>query len=77
MSRVLYRIGNFAGRHPWRVLAAWVLIAVTAFLLNSSFGGAPDESFSIPGAESQKAADAIEDRFPQETLYTSNVIFHD
>ena len=77
MSRVLYRIGHFAGRHPWRVLAAWVLIAVTAFMLNSSFGGAPDESFSLPGAESQRAADAIEDRFPQETLYTSNVIFHD
>ena len=51
MSRVLYRIGHFAGRHPWRVLAAWVLIAVTAFMLNSSFGGAPDESFTLPGAE--------------------------
>ncbi len=73
MSRVLYRIGHFAGRHPWRVLAAWVLIAVTAFMLNSSFGGAPDESFSLPGAESQRAADAIEARFPQETLNTSNV----
>ena len=63
MSRVLYRIGHFAGRHPWRVLAAWVLIAVTSVMLNSSFGGAPDESFSIPGAESQRAADAIEPRF--------------
>ena len=37
---------------------------------------APDESFSLPGAESQRAADLIEERFPQETLYTSNVIFH-
>ena len=77
MSRVLYRIGHFAGRHPWRVLAAWVLIAVTAFMLNSSIGGAPDESFTLPGAESQRAADAIEARFPQETLNTSNVVFHD
>jgi RND superfamily putative drug exporter len=77
MSRVLYRIGHFAGRHPWRVLAGWVLIAVASVMLNSSFGGAPDEHFSIPGAESQRAADAIEDRFPQETLNSSNVIFHD
>ena len=45
-------------------------------MLNGSIGGASDESFSLPGAESQRAADAIEDRFPQETLYTSNVIFH-
>jgi putative drug exporter of the RND superfamily len=76
MSRTLYRIGHFAGRHPWRVLAAWVLVAVTAVMLNMSLGGPPDESFTIPGAESQTAADAIQDRFPQETLYTSNIIFH-
>ncbi len=76
MSRILYRIGHFAGRHPWRILATWVLLAVTAFMLNGSIGGQPDESFRLPGAESQRAADAIEDRFPQETLFTSNVIFH-
>jgi len=76
MSRLLYRIGFFSGGHPWRVLAAWVLIAITAFMLNASLGGAPDESFSLPGSSSQRAADAISDRFPQETLMTSNVIFH-
>ena len=76
MSHFLYRIGHFAGRHPWRVIAGWIVIAGAVFMLNSSQGGAFDESFSVPGAESQRAADAIEDRFPQETLYTSNVIFH-
>lgn len=75
MANILYRIGHLAGRRPWRVLGVWILLAVSAFALNASFGGEPDESFSIPGAESQRAADAIEDRFPQETLYTSNVIF--
>ena len=76
MANFLYRIGHFAGRRPWRVLGIWVLLAASAFALNGAFGGEPDESFSIPGAESQRAADAIEERFPQETLYTSNVIFH-
>src|SRR3954454_5173030 len=76
MSHLLYRIGNFSGRHPWRVIAAWLFVAAAVFMLNSSIGGAPDESFSLPGAESQRAADAIQDRFPQETLYSSNVVFH-
>ena len=37
----------------------------------------PTRASRLPGAESQRAADAIEDRFPQETLNTSNVVFHD
>jgi putative drug exporter of the RND superfamily len=76
MSHVLYRIGNFAGRHPWRVIGAWIVTAVAIFMLNSSQGGEYDETFSLPGSESQAAADAIQERFPQETLYSSNVIFH-
>jgi len=76
MSHFLYRIGHFAGRHPWRVIGAWVVVAVSVFMLNSTGGGAYDETFSLPGSESQAAADAIQDRFPQETLYASNVIFH-
>jgi putative drug exporter of the RND superfamily len=76
MSHVLYRIGHFAGRHPWRVIGAWVVVAVSIFMLNATTGGAYDETFSLPGSESQAAADAIQDRFPQETLYASNIIFH-
>src|SRR3954451_8467464 len=76
MSHLLYRIGNFSGRHPWRVIVAWLFVAGAVFMLNSSIGGSPDESFSLPGAESQRAADAIQERFPQETLYSSNVVFH-
>ena len=76
MSRLLYRIGHFSGRHPWRVLSAWILVAVAAFMLNGSIGGQPDESFRLPGAESQRAADALQERFPTETLYSSNVVFH-
>ncbi len=76
MSRILYRLGHFSGRHPWRILAAWIVVGISVFMLSSSHGGSPDESFNIPGAESQRAADAVADRFPQETVYTSNVIFH-
>jgi putative drug exporter of the RND superfamily len=76
MSRLLYRIGHFSGRHPWRVIMTWVVIAAAAFLLNQSFGGSADETFKVPGIESQKAAEALEDKFPQESISTANVIFH-
>jgi putative drug exporter of the RND superfamily len=76
MSHLLYKIGNLAGRHPWRIIGAWVFLAGAVFMVNSSHGGGYDETFSLPGSESQAAADAIQDRFPQETLYSSNVILH-
>src|SRR6188472_846757 len=75
MSHALYRIGHFAGRHPWRVIGAWVVVAVSIVMLNAAGGGAYDEKFTLPGSESQAAADAIQERFPQETLYASNIIF--
>ena len=76
MSHLLYRIGNFAGRHPWRIIAAWVFLAGAVFMLNSSHGGEPDETSACPAPSRRRAADAIQDRFPQETLYSSNVILH-
>jgi RND superfamily putative drug exporter len=77
MAHLLFRIGHLAGRHPWRLIASWVVIALTALVLAQTIGGEADETFRLPGSESQRAADLIEDRFPQETLYSANVILHD
>ena len=78
MSRLLYRLGHFSGRHPWRILGAWLVVGILLDLHAQLHGRRirRTRSFSIPGAESQRAADAVADRFPQETLYTSNVLFH-
>src|SRR3712207_2435591 len=76
MSGVLDRLGRFAARHPWRVVVVWVLVAVATVMLNRSYGGETDDSFRLPGAESQRGAEAIEERFPQQSLFTSNVILH-
>jgi putative drug exporter of the RND superfamily len=76
MSHVLFKVGHYAGRRPWRVVAVWLLIAVAAVMLRGAVGGQADETFRLPGSESQRAADAIEEQFPQETLNVSNVVFH-
>ena len=61
MSHLLYKIGNFSGRHPWRVIAAWVMVAFAVVMLNQSAGGQPDDDFRLPGSESQRAADLIQE----------------
>src|SRR5689334_25115512 len=76
MSRFLYRLGRGAGSHPWRVVAAWIVTAFAVLMLNSAVGGESDETFRLPGADSQRAADALTDRFPEQSLYSANVVFH-
>ncbi|MCW2769791.1 MAG: hypothetical protein JWR27_1224 [Aeromicrobium sp.] len=77
MAHLLFRIGHLAGRHPWRFIVSWVVIALTALVLAQTIGGEADETFRLPGSDSQRAVDLIENRFPQETLYSANVILHD
>lgn len=65
MSTLLYSLGRWSYRHPWRVLATWLLLLIAvgggALGLNKGF----DNSFSIPGTESQEGLEQLSRTFPQ------------
>ncbi|MEU1803300.1 MMPL family transporter [Streptomyces sp. NPDC019937] len=77
MATFLYQVGRLAFRRRWYVALVWaaVLAAVGLGALKSS--GATDEGFSMPGIESQKAFDLMEQRFPGATGdgATARVVF--
>ena len=75
MSTLLFRLGQLASRHPWRVVAVWLVVAASAFLLDTHAGGEANDTFRLPGAESQQAADLLEEQFPGQNPYTSQVVF--
>ena len=77
MSTILFKLGHLASRHPWRIIGAWLVLAVATFVLNSQVGGEADDEFSLPGAESQRAVDLLEEKFPAQNPYTSQVVFGD
>jgi RND superfamily putative drug exporter len=77
MSQLLYRWGRAAARHPWRMIGAWLVIAVAVFGLNSSIGGDTSDDYTIPGIESQRAADLLEERFPVQGGVSGQVVFAD
>ncbi len=77
MSNVLYRWGRAAARHPWRMIGAWVLVAIAVFALNSSVGGDTTDDFSIPGTEAQQGVDLLEERFPIQGGVGGQVVFAD
>ncbi len=77
MSTFLFKLGHFASRHPWRVIGAWLVLACATFFLNAQVGGEPNDDFRLPGAESQRAVDLLEEKFPAQNPYTSQIVFSD
>ncbi|HJU48815.1 MAG TPA: MMPL family transporter [Gaiellaceae bacterium] len=61
--------------HPWRVVFAWIGIAVALVLLVGTVGGSLRDEFEIPGSDTQKATDLIEAEFASEQGAVLNVVF--
>ncbi|MER7752605.1 MMPL family transporter [Kitasatospora sp. NPDC097643] len=59
LSKALLRLGASAARHPWRVIAAWLVAATLAVLAAVAFGGRTADSMTAPGLDSQRAAELI------------------
>ncbi|MFD9863288.1 MMPL family transporter [Streptomyces alboflavus] len=65
MATFLYKLGRLAFRRRWWMALIWVLLFVGAGFAASAAPKAPADTFSMPGTESQKAFDLLDERFPQ------------
>lgn len=65
MALLLHRIGRFAYRRAWLVLAGWVVALAAILGAGIGLGGQLQESYAIPGTESQEAIDQLAAVFPQ------------
>ena len=77
MSRLTGRLGGAAARHPWRTIAAWLILIVVLFGLKTAFGGQFQDNYTVPGAPSQAGADFLRASFPQVSGADARVVIHD
>jgi len=64
VATLLYRLGK-ASYHRWgRVIVAWVVALLAVLGAGLTVGGQTEESFEIPGSESQEAFERLEAVFP-------------
>ena len=63
MSIFLYRLGRTIARHRGLVLGGWMLLLTLLGGAASMLGDHYDDSFSIPGTESQQGQDLLSQRF--------------
>ncbi|WP_327191031.1 MMPL family transporter [Streptomyces xinghaiensis] len=65
MATFLYRIGRWAFRRRRFVSGVWLAVLVLAGVAAAMAPAGEEEDFSMPGTESQKAFDLLDERFPQ------------
>lgn len=64
MASLLYRLGRFSYRKAWIVIGVWLILLVGVLGGSVALGGKTQESFAIPGTESQNALDRLSAVFP-------------
>jgi RND superfamily putative drug exporter len=65
VALLLHRIGRFAFRRAWLVVVAWAVALAALLGAGLGLGGQLQESYAIPGTESQDAIDQLAAVFPQ------------
>jgi RND superfamily putative drug exporter len=76
MTGVLYRLARFCVRHRFAVLAVWILITVALVAVSHQLGDNTNDSVTLPGANSQQAADALSTSFPDQANGSSPIVLH-
>ena len=74
MSSYLYGLGRWAFRRRAALLVTWLTVLAVLGGLAAVGGGEFDESFDLPGTESQVALDSLGRTFPQAGGTTAQVV---
>ena len=62
--------------HRRIVIVGWIVILIGTVALASGAGTAYKNVFQLPGTESQRARDLLEQRFPQRSGDSDQIVFH-
>ncbi len=72
---MLERLGRFTSRHHWWVIGAWVVVAFAVGAFANVVKADTTDNFTIPGTESQTAADLLKADLPALSGTTGTLVF--
>ena len=74
MSAVLYRIGRFSASRPWVLIGIWVAIAIAVVVAAGTVGSELEDSFEVPGLDSQVAVDLLSEAQAEQAGLTARLV---
>jgi RND superfamily putative drug exporter len=75
MASALHRLGRAAFRRRRLVVAIWLALAVVTVAGAAALSSPTTGTFSVPGTESQRAIDLLEERLPQANGAAGRIVF--
>jgi len=75
MATALYTLGRMAFRRRKAVLATWLVLLAGMFAAASTLSGETTDAATMPGTESQQAADLLEQRLPEANGASGRIVF--
>jgi RND superfamily putative drug exporter len=76
VTGVLYAVGRFSVRRRFVVLGVWFVVTVALVAVSHTLGDNTNDNLSLPGTDSQKAADILAKSFPSQANGTSPIVLH-
>lgn len=74
MAKLLYRLGRFSADRPGIVIGAWLLLAAAVIVASTMVGKEMEESFEVPGLDSQVAVDLLSEAGATQAGLTARVV---
>ena len=74
MSSFLYRLGRRSAERPWLVIAVWATAAVVIVVASIGVGREMEDSFDVPGVDSQRATELLESAASDRAGLTARVV---
>ncbi|MGN6664817.1 MAG: MMPL family transporter [Solirubrobacterales bacterium] len=75
MTAPLYAIGRFCSRHHYPVIAVWVVLAIALVAIGQASGSKTSENLTLPGTDSTKATELLEDNLPEQAYGSNPLVF--
>jgi putative drug exporter of the RND superfamily len=75
MAVVLFRLGRFVYSRRRAVLAAWLGVLAAAALAAVALNAGTNDEFSVPGTQSQRALDLLDQKFPGTGGADARIVF--
>ena len=76
MARLLYRLGIGSARHAWAVIVSWIAVLAISVGAVAFSGVQLSNAITIPGTETQRLADRLQDELPEANQGTGRMIFY-